>query len=446
MSRRMHFSRREFLKTSAVTAGVAALSPRAYSRVRGANERIHFGVIGLGVMGSGHLDGLKSQKESLNLDVLQTCDVYRKRAEKAAHAIGAPAVAVQQHEDVLGNAKIDAVLIATPDHWHARLAIDAIKAGKHVYLEKPMCHTIEQALELARVEREHKDKVRIQVGVQATSFELLDKIRDHIRKNGIGKLAMILSSYNRNNTAGPWRDFGDWEDIKDPAAAHLDWDKWLGHKFTCADQQLAAKREWDPKRFFQFRCYWDYSGGVATDLLFHTLTQLIKATGLEYPERVVASGGIWVFNRNHTIPPQRGGGADDREVPDMYTTTLDYPGGPTVTLVSCMDNDTRLPVLIAGHDATIRISSDDPEEPMQAVIEPQETGRLKKRVVLKGERGDQDKHRANLVRAIRDPKVELYCPVGLGLRTNVAITLGVRSYRERKVYGWDAKEQRAKAL
>jgi len=290
MSERMQYSRRDFMKASAVTAGVAALGPRAYARVLGANERVHFGVIGLGVMGSGHLEGLKEQKKTLNLEVLQTCDVYRKRAEKAAHFIGEPAVAVQQHEDVLGNSKIDAVLIATPDHWHARLAIDAIKAGKHVYLEKPMCHTIEQALELAKVEQEHKDKVRVQVGVQATSFELLDKIREHIKKNGIGKLVMILSSYNRNNTAGPWRDFGDWEDIKDPSAAHLDWDKWLGHKFTCAGQQLAPKREWEPKRFFQFRCYWDYSGGAATDLLFHTLTQLLKATGLDYPERVVASG------------------------------------------------------------------------------------------------------------------------------------------------------------
>jgi predicted dehydrogenase len=446
MSQRLRCSRRDFLKASAATAGVAALSPKAYARVLGANDRIHFAVIGLGVMGSGHLRGLQRQQEALNLDVLQTCDVYRPRAEKAAALIGGPAAPTQQHEDVLGNPKVDAVLIATPDHWHARLAIDAIQAGKHVYLEKPMCHTIEQALELAKVEREHKDKVRVQVGVQATSFELLDKIREHIQNNGIGKLVMIQSSYNRNNTAGAWRDYGAWEDIKDPAAAQLDWAKWLGHKFTCAGQQLAPPREWDPKRFFQFRCYWDYSGGVATDLLFHTLAQLLKATGLEYPERVVAAGGIWIFNRNHTIPEKRGGGPDDREVPDMYTTTIDYPGGPTVTLVSCMDNETSLPVLIAGHDATIRIRADDPERPMEAVVEPQRrTGRIKEQVVLKGEPGDQAKHRANLVAAMRDPKVELYCPVSLGLRTNVAITLGIKSYRERKVYGWNAKEQKASA-
>src|SRR5712692_3043357 len=437
-------SRREFLSASATTASMAALSPWAYARILGANDRIRFGMIGLGVMGTGHLHGLKQQMEKINVDITQTCDVYRKRAEKSAQFVGPQASPTQKHEEVLSNPKVDAVLIATPDHWHARIAIDAIQAGKHVYLEKPMCHTIEQALELAKVEQENKDKIRVQVGVQATSFEVLDKIREHIQKNGIGKLVMIHSSYNRNNTAGPWRDYGDWEDIKDPKDAQLDWNKWLGHEFTCAGQQLAAPRAWDPKRFFQFRCYWDYSGGAATDLLFHTLTQLIKATGLEYPERVVAAGGIWVFNRNHIIPADRGGGPDDREVPDMYMTTIDYPGGPTVTLVSNMDNDTPLPVIIAGHDATIHIDSPDPEEPTRAVIIPQkETGRIKEKVVLTGEPGDQAKHRANLVQAMRDSKVELYCPVSLGLRTNVAITLGVRSFRERKVYCWNAGEQKA---
>ena len=112
----------------------------------------------------------------------------------------------------------------------------------------------------------------------------------------------------------------------------------------------------------------------------------------------------------------------------MYTTTIDYPGGPTISLMSCLDNNTPMPWMIAGHDATIQIRGDDPEEPMEAVIEPQRTGRSRERVVLKGERGDQAKHRANLVQAMRDSSTQLYCPVSLGLRTNIAITLGVRSF------------------
>jgi predicted dehydrogenase len=433
-------NRRDFLRSSAATAGIAALGPRVYARVLGSNDRINFGMIGLGVMGSGHLRGLKRQMSQINVDVIQTCDVYAKRAERSASFIGPQASPTQKHEDVLNNPKIDAVLIATPDHWHARIAIDAIKSGKHVYLEKPMCHTIEQALELAKVEKENRDKIRVQVGVQATSFELLDKIHEHIKKNGIGKVVLITASYNRNNTAGPWRDYGEWDPIKDPKEVKLDWDKWLGHEFTCAGQQLAPKHDWDPRRYFQFRCYWDYSGGAATDLLFHTLTQLVKAAGLEYPERVVAAGGIWVFGRDHLVPERRGGGPDDREVPDMYTTTIDYPGGPTVSLTSCLDNNMRMPWAIAGHDATISIVGNDPEEPMEAIIEPQRTGRIKEKVVLKGEKGDQTKHRANLVQSIRDSRTQLYCPVSLALRTNIAITLGVRSFREKKVFGWDAAE------
>jgi predicted dehydrogenase len=441
MSRPSSVSRRRFLKATASLAGTAALAPRAYGRVLGANDRVNFAVIGLGTMGGGHLRGLKRQMDSLNIDVVQTCDVYAKRAERSAEFIGPQASPTQRHEDVMANAKVDAVLIATPDHWHARQAIDAIKAGKHVYLEKPMCHTIEQALELAKVEQENKEKIRVQVGVQATSFELLDKIRDHIKKNGIGKVVMITASYNRNNTAGAWRDYGSWEAIKDPAEAKIDWDRWLGHNYTCAGQQLAPKRDWDPRRFFQFRCYWDYSGGAATDLLFHTLTQIIKAAGLDFPERVVASGGIWVFGREHTIPESRGGGPDDREVPDMYTTTIDYPGGPTVLLVSSQDNNTRLPWTIAGHDATVIIRG-EPEVPLEAIVEPQRTGRISESVTLKGERGDQAKHRANLVQAIRDARTPLFCPVSLALRANIAITLGVRSFRDRKVYGWNASDQK----
>jgi hypothetical protein len=122
---------------------------------------------------------------------------------------------------------------------------------------------------------------------------------------------------------------------------------------------------------------------------------------------------------------------------------IDYPGGPTVLLVSCQDNNTRLPWAIAGHDATIHIRGDNPEVPLEAVVEPQLTGRIKETLVLKGERGDQAKHRANLVQAMRDSRTKLYCPVSLALRTNIAITLGVRSFREKRVYGWNAKDQKA---
>src|SRR5580704_17138680 len=368
-------SRRKFLKTAAVAGSTLALAPSTYAAVQGANNRINLAMIGIGEMGRGHLNGLLQQRKPQNIEITRCCDVFRRRAEASARRVGNNCRCTMNYQEVLEAKDVDAILCATPDHWHAKIAIDSIKAGKHCYLEKPMCHTIEQALELQRVEQAN-NRIRVQVGVQSASFELNDRVREHIQKNGIGKLVMLNSSYCRNNTAGQWRDYGEWENIKNPKDAGLDWDRWLGHRFTVANQQLAANRDWDPRRFFQFRCYWDYSGGVATDLFFHRLTQLIKATGVTYPERVVSAGGIWVFNRMHQIPANRGGGADDRDVPDMYNCMIDYPGGPTVTLVGSMVNDTNVPAIIAGHDATI--SFNDPESPTTATITPQRAaaGRL----------------------------------------------------------------------
>src|SRR5262245_54961578 len=429
-------SRRQFLTT---TASAAALSAAAYGRVAGANERLHLALIGLGVMGTDHLRGLLKDRDRLNIEVVQACDVYRRRAEAAAGKAGKQAATTQNYEDVLGNKNVHAVVISTPDHWHGKMAIDAIAAGKHIYLEKPMCHTIEQALALHRAEQAAKGRVRVQVGVQSTGSELCDRIREVIRKNGLGRLVMLTAGYSGNNTAGHWRDWGEWENIADPQKAGIDWDRWLGWRSRCAGQELAPRRPWDARRFFQFRCYWDYSGGIATDLFFHPLTQLLKATGLGMPERVTAAGGIWVFGRRHTIPAARGGGSDDREVPDTYNVLIDYPGGPTVTLISSMANNTPVDMIIAGHDATIRFTRGESE----AVIEPQSITGRKERIVLKGQPGSTVRHHANFVQACRDAKVALHCPVELALRANVALTLAVKAYRERRVYGWDAKENRA---
>ena len=138
-----------------------ALSPAAYAAVQGANERINLAMIGLGVMGSDHLSGLLEATPSPSTsEITYCCDVFRRRAERAAQRVGKNCRNTMNADDVFAAKDCDAVLIAAPDHWHAKLAIDAIKAGKHVYLEKPMCHTIEQALELQRVADANKQAPR----------------------------------------------------------------------------------------------------------------------------------------------------------------------------------------------------------------------------------------------------------------------------------------------
>src|SRR5262249_48717938 len=203
-------------------------------------------------------------------------------------------------------------------------------------------------------------------------------VRRHGLVGGMGRLVMVQAGCCRNSAAAPWRD-GEWQNISDPRAAGIDWDRWLGYRYRIAGEPLAPRRPWDPRRFFHNRCYWDYSGGVATALLFQRLTQILQATDLDYPERVTAAGGTWVFNRHHPVPAGRGGGRDDREVPDVYGTCLDYPGGPTVTLLGSTASAADVPTVLGGHDAAVRFN--DPDAPTEAIIEPQTaTGRVKERV------------------------------------------------------------------
>jgi len=256
-------SRRDFLKTSAVaTAGALAFSRSSYASVIGANDRIRFGVIGCGGMGTGHLGSLVKRSDADNIKVLAVSDVYQRRLTRAkgiCQGEGYP-----DYRKLLERADLDAVLIATPDHWHAKISIDAMDAGKHVYVEKPMTHTVEQAIKLRNAVKQ-TGKV-LQVGPNGTANDSYWQAQDAIQAGRIGQVTWAHGSYNRNARICL---FNEHQKI-DPSAGpdkpgedYVDWDMWLGHKWG-----LAPKIPWNPEHFFRFRKYWPYNGGVATDLLF----------------------------------------------------------------------------------------------------------------------------------------------------------------------------------
>lgn len=441
-------SRRAFLGSSAALVASTTLTARSYGRVVGANERINVGAIGLGVMGTGHLRHLVRLRDEHKepIEVTWLCDVYRPRLGRGQSVVGEHARTTMDYRAVLDADDVDVVLVATPDHWHARIAVDACLAGKDVYLEKPMVHTIEQAKELLRV-KQQTGRV-IQVGPQSCSADLYDNIRAFIKNNGIGKVVLANAAYCRNNRAGQWRDYGEFHPDARPGP-DLDWDTWLGHKVEICGKPLAPYRDWyrenGPGRFFQFRCYWDYSGGVATDLFFHTLSHLTKAMDLQFPERVVAAGGIWVFNKNH-ITPQ--GFPDDREVPDLFNMMIDYPGGPTVTLLGSMVNDTQIEKMIGGYEATIFVRSDTEAVvvPQRRVVDIRRDPRWKGKaeLVIRGERpGNQIEHWKSLFRAVREG-TEVTAPVELCYRVQVAISMGVLAYRNKACMIWDPEREEAR--
>jgi predicted dehydrogenase len=434
----VHMSRRRFIASAALGVATAAVSwPRRAKAAVGANDRLGIALIGQGEMGTIHRHLLKKWRDAKqnNVDVVHVCDVYRRRLDVAASDLGI-ATKSMDYRRVLDDKNVDIVLIATPDHWHHKIAREAMEAGKDVYVEKPMCHTIPQAKDLVATQR-RTGRV-VQVGPQSTSNDVYGKVAAEIAKGAIGPVVLITSSYARNGTAGEWRNYGlrlpgglEGVDMDAKPGPDLDWDMWLGWKWD-----LAPRHEWHPSRFFQFRCYWDYSGGIATDLFFHQLAHILKAANLKFPERATGNGGIFVFGPQHTTPQ---GWKDDREVPDTYSTTIDYPGGPTVVMAASMGSDRGITEEIRGHLGTVIYTAEG------AVIEPQGINSGAEAIHIKRTRnGSEEDHWANFIECVRNRTPEKCdCSIDLGYCTNVAISMGTLSYRQQKVFKWDAQKEEA---
>jgi predicted dehydrogenase len=325
-------TRRDFVKTGVTAAGAAAIyHTNVHARVLGSNDRVNIGCIGLGGRGSHDMQwAIDTGKKSQTAQVVAVCDVYRKRLNKAKEASQAE-LATLDYREVIARKDIDAVIIATPDHWHAPIAIEAMKAGKDVYCEKPMTHTVEEAKKFYETARDTKRVV--QIGSQTTSSDQWWKARKAIEDGMIGQLIMSQGSYHRNSIEG------EWNYKIDPNAGpeakgddYIDWKMWLGG---------APKRDFDAARFFRFRKYWDYSGGIATDLFYHVVAPLNICWGeAQFPHKVMASGGIYVFK-------------DGREVPDTFHLIAEFPKGHSLVLSSSMANSQHIPGLIRGHEGTI---------------------------------------------------------------------------------------------
>lgn len=417
-------SRRDFLKTSALAAGALAWPHLAAASVFGANDRINFAVIGCGGMGTGHLGSLVKRGEADNIKVLAVSEVYQRRLTRAKNICQGEGYL--DYRKLLERKDIDAVLIATPDHWHAKISMDAMDAGKHVYVEKPMTHTVEQAIKLRDAVK--RTKKILQVGPNGTANDSFWQAQEAIKAGRIGKVTWAHGSYNRNArmclfnehqkidpTAGPDKSGED----------YINWDMWLGHEWG-----LAPKIPWTPEHFFRFRKYWPYNGGIATDLLYHKLAPLLVAIAGpngEYPMRVNANGGLYIEK-------------DGRDIPDTFLLTADYPSEWSIFLVSTLTNDAGLPDKIYGKYGTMEVGGEpflrfngDFKEEFKAKNEGKEEVRLpiKPRRDLEG----------NFIDVLRG-KDQLACNADLGCATMVAIKMAVESFRQSKTLLWDAKEER----
>jgi|LSQX01.3.fsa_nt_gb predicted dehydrogenase len=421
-----NISRRKFVqRVAGSTAGIAVfgsslgMSAASYSRIVGANERLNIGVIGCGGMSNAHMKALLQMKKSDNIDITAVCDVYTKRLDQAKELTKAQAF--KNYQDILENKNIDYVLIGTPEHWHYQMTVDAISAGKHIYVEKPMTHTIEQAKDIT--EKIAASQLKLQVGVQGMSDDSYETAHKMIQEGALGKVVMAHIDYSRNYQD----DFWAYEiDADAKPGVNLDWEAWLGP---------APKRPWDPRRYFQWRRYWDYSGGIATDLFIHRVTRIIKAVGLQFPDYVVGTGGTWNFVDSVA------------EIPDTFNMMLDYPEKITVMLVSSLANDMPIRHVIRGHEATLEFTREGftitpQKQSKQAIITGtgESVGGTKQFTHIKTGAEDITLHHRNLQAAIRKNE-PLKCDHNLGFYGVVACMMGVQSMRNRKYLKWDPQNK-----
>jgi predicted dehydrogenase len=399
-------SRRGFVAAS--TAAVLSTA-RSYSQIKGANERLNVGVIGCGGQSFGHMRSLVKNKENDNVQITGVSDIYEKRLKNAAELTGGKTY--RNYHDLLAIQDIDYVLIATPEHWHSQMTLDAADAGKHIYCEKPMTRTVEQAKRV--VNKIRNGKLKMQVGVQGMSDDSYNTAHKYIQDGALGNVVLAQIDYSRNYQGDFWEYPVD-ADAK--PGENLDWKAFLGG---------APKRPWDPDRFFSWRRYWDYSGGIASDLFVHRVTRIIKSLGLTFPERAVATGGKFEFKTSAA------------EIPDTFNVLLDYPQGLTVQLISTMANDTVMPHVIRGHKATLEFTRTG------FTITPQRAFAKELKPIVHQKTGAEDLalHHRNLMNAIRKGD-DLNCDVNLGYYGVIASEMAVHSYRKRKYMKWDRAKER----
>lgn len=229
--------------------------------------------------------------------IVAACDCYDGRLTRMKEQYGQDIFVTKKYEEILARPDIDAVLIGAPDHWHQKITIDAMHAKKDVYCEKPMVQHIDDGM--AVVEAQKQTNRILQVGSQRVSSIVYKKAQELYRAGAIGKLMMVEAWWDRNSAVGAW----EYTIPPDAGTSTCDWERFQGR---------APKTDWDPKRFFRWRCYRDYGTGVAGDLFVHLFSGLHFIIGSLGPTRVMATGGLRFWN-------------DGRNVPDLLLGLFDYP-------------------------------------------------------------------------------------------------------------------------
>jgi predicted dehydrogenase len=439
MAKRDDTTRRGFIKQvtagAIAAAGSVAADPRleaaprglpypAQSRPLGANDRINVGFVGCGGRMNAHIRRIMERhKQQGDVQAVAVNDIWDKRKGRAREATGVDERSVyHDYRELCARPDVDVVVISSPDHWHHLHAMEALRNGKDVYLEKPMTYTVDEAREIAEAV-EAGGRI-LQVGSQYTSMDHFRKARKAVQDGLLGQVVWASGGFGRNRNQR-----GEWNTTIDPDANErtLDWKAFLGP---------APRRPFDAARYFRWRKYWDYSGGIATDLFYHTVSPLLLSIGGDFPVRVTASGGIYRQK--------------DREVPDTFFMNVDYPAW-TMQLACSVASGVGAPLVIHGSEATLLVAEDSESltnTQMEIVPDREYRDEFVKKAgveVMKIDvqpfaRGSHP-HMDNFLECVRS-REEPNLPAQLGYQAMAAIGMGVQAYRQHEVLFFDRRRQK----
>jgi predicted dehydrogenase len=417
MPRSTGLSRRHFLKRSAATAAAFGAAGTVWPRTArsaentpGANERVRIGLIGTGGMGQSNL---KKAMAEPNVVIVALNDVAEFRLAEGAKLTQqrqgqAARTIYDDYRPLLDDKSIDGVFICTPDHWHFRPFCDAIQAGKHVYQQKPMSHTIEQGIEMVRIAKAHPKQV-VQIGTQRRSNEHYKDAKELIDNGKLGEIKFVRCWDTRN-----WMR-------RDPFAPRpfegkLDWDRF--------QEPCKHKVKFDAWRYFAWRWFWDYAGGLVTDVGVHVLDIVHLLTGKTTPKSVVANGGVY--------------GLKYWETPDVVNCVWDY-GTHAVTFTGNFTNGNQGDgFAIYGTDATLYEKGGGRD----LVVEAE---RGEPRIIAEIPQRRSETHEANWIRCIRTGQTP-NAPIALGFGSQLPLLLANLAYRAGKKLGWDPDNHKVVGL
>ncbi|HEY3443230.1 MAG TPA: Gfo/Idh/MocA family oxidoreductase [Paludibaculum sp.] len=412
------FSRRSFALKAAALAAAPAVLPAL-----GANSRVSLGVIGTGGRGY-YLTQRAYAGNAGRFQVEAVCDTFTGNLARGKDLVQTQGKNVPKtyvdYKELLADKSIDAVIIATPEHLHHRMLLDALAAGKNVYVEKPLAHTVEEAQEIMKAVA--KSKSVVQVGTQNRSNSLYQMAKTMIGQGLIGDCHYVRAFWYRNqlpNGAGAWR----YSMPADANETNMDFKRFLGP---------AQARPFNKPRYFQWRLYWDYSSGIATDLMVHQtdITAFVMNKGI--PDSVVTTGGVNRWTEN-----------DDREVPDTWSVLMDY-GDKFHINYSCYLGNSKFGYgeQFMGNDGTIEIISRQtlnfyPE----AYPGVNDTIKARKELSITIPNNDNlavEAHIRNFLNSIMGIEKPI-APPSAGYEAAIPGFLSVMSYRTGKKMLWDHK-------